>query len=302
MNPHIDLTDLRARLDDLLHAKPSSAVSERLCDLLDDCPEDHLEAATQHILRVQQERWPEDLNPGRLWPFPRRAASQRWIKRLLKGDTPPAWHLAQLLQLHDKPLKNDDLRKLLDNPALSSITHLYLAQCSLGPPTLPDLAQTTHLTHLTHLNLEGNPLAPDTLAPLLDTPLAARLQLLNLSRSKLHTADLQALLTSRLPQLHTLLIGATATPREDLTRLLLDVRLPHLTTLSLDAFTSTTGQELASDDSLPAPIRQAIWRGWISRRGASELKKLAAQLHVSASKRSRNQLIDALAALPPTPP
>jgi hypothetical protein len=278
-----------------LSQRASRPTWEKICDALDRCPADELDEAFKAI-DAGLASWPDDLNAGNAWTLPPRQASKKWSKAIALGEPAPAgWPAITFLQLHDHRFGKHGSAPLFANPALATLTHLYLAQCGLGPLGLQQLLASPHLGALTRLVISGNSLGPGCAAALLATPLAQQLTMLDIGRNGLDISDLDALLATPLPNLTSLQFNHGDLTDDQLATLLHADSLPSLNTLQVGRYGSTLDRELARAEGGHPHIKRALWRGWLLNQQASALKDLAKQYAIpNAAKLSAAPLIDAL--------
>lgn len=268
---------------------------EKVCDALDRCPADELDEAFKAI-DAGLASWPDDLNDGNGWALPPRQASKKWSKAIALGKPAPAgWPAITFLQLHDHRFGKHGSAPLFANPALASLTSLYLAQCGLGPLGLQQLLASPHLGALEHLVLSGNGLGPGCLATLLTAPLARQLTTLYIGSNQLDMSDLDALLATPLPNITTLQINHSALTADQLAPIIHTDTLPNLTTLQVGGYGDQIDRQLARTEGGHPHIKRALWRGWLVAQQNSTLKSLAKQYAIpNASKLTAAAALDAL--------
>lgn len=280
----------------LLAQKPSRAVWQKICGVLYTAPGDALDAPLAAV-EAGLATWPDDLNEGHLWPLPPRQALREWAESIAKGRGPSrTWAVVTFLQLHNHFFGAEGSAALFANPALATLTHLYLAQCHLGPIDLARLLDSPHTGALTHLVLSGNGLGEGCAAKLLPHTLGQQLHMLDIGDNRLGASDLDALLTTPMPKLHRLCLTPERLGRARLEDLLDADTLPAITVLSIRGVTLELARTARGHDH----IKRALWSGWLLERETQQLKDLARERAIpSRTKLSRQGLIDALRKLDP---
>jgi hypothetical protein len=284
----------------LLAKRASRPTWEKVCGVLDRTPADELDAAIAAV-DAGLATWPDDLNDGNMWVLPPRQASKAWAKSIAAGKpAPAAWSVISFLQLHDHRFGKKGSGPLFANPALASLTHLYLAQCGLGPTGLQELIDSPHTGAVTHLVIGGNTLGEGCAAKLLTHTLGQQLHMLDIGRNQLGVSDLDALLTTPLPALRSLCFDYTDLSQKKLERILKADTLPALQAITVGKFNSDLNLELARTTRGHDHIKRALWQGALRCCDVPKLQKLAAERALTGtSKLNRPALIAALLPLDP---
>lgn len=120
---------------------------------------------------------------------------------------PECASLLQSLDLSNLELNGRQLTQLLQNQWLSSLTHLSLANNSLGPVAIKSLGAATHLSRLQSLNLSENPIGSRGLAEFVLALDLRALHTLDLTCTNSGPSGVTQLARASLPKLRTLYIG-----------------------------------------------------------------------------------------------
>ncbi|MEZ5292389.1 MAG: protein kinase [Vicinamibacterales bacterium] len=117
------------------------------------------------------------------WPEAWRRAPLAWWDVVKRGDAHPLWSLARCLDLSGLALDDAAADVIAANVALSTITHLSLADNVLGPAAAAALARSPHLSGLSSLDLSHNRLGSDGAAHVAASPMLRRVARLNLAEN-----------------------------------------------------------------------------------------------------------------------
>jgi hypothetical protein len=139
--------DRRKTLEAILARPPSRGAWRDLLVLFEDWRGQAAEAAVARARSVV-ERWPEALRKA--------GQSMSWLA------AHPAWELVAehpgKIEMVGQPLGDEGAAQLVADPRLTSLSHLVLRNCAIGPAGAEALAQARDWTGVKWLSLADNPL------------------------------------------------------------------------------------------------------------------------------------------------
>jgi serine/threonine protein kinase/hemoglobin-like flavoprotein/Ran GTPase-activating protein (RanGAP) involved in mRNA processing and transport len=127
------------------------------------------------------------------WPIDLRRATVAWWEGTKTGHITTLWPLVRTLDLSGRALNDDDLVKIAECPALSSLRKLNLAGNSIGPKGAEALAQSQYLERLEWLDLGQNRLGNRGVQALARSPHLKSLRSFHLAGSRADARALEAL-------------------------------------------------------------------------------------------------------------
>jgi len=132
------------------------------------------------------------------WPSELRLSTLELWEASKRGDPHALWPIVRSLDLSRRGLTDDDVVRLAENPALSSICHLDLSGNDVGNDGLAALSASKHMGELLHLDLSDNRLSSKAIVDLATSTALPKLESLHLRGNGVGARGAEALATGRL--------------------------------------------------------------------------------------------------------
>ncbi len=273
--------NIQARMERLreLTYQPTAKNWTRICALLEQWPDDEGLSEGMDYAAEALDKWPASDHPAvDDWTVPLRKAPFKLAEKIAQGRAtlPMWWHLVRCFHIHDGRFKGDALLQLVQSPAMTHITHLYLTQCRPKAGLLKAVIDSSTLPNLHHLNLYSSQVTAADLDALLESPLAPRLTGLDLGACSMDSDTTARFATTKaLPNLRMLRLSHNTLSDDTAIAILDSPHYPQLQMLSMCTISNSMMDyrlnELAKDHGLPH-MRLASYGGVLEHATVGKLK------------------------------